>query len=134
MALLRHGALLPNDWSFVADEAEPPEGGPVVVTLARWRKERDALLARAHPVGIRLRNDEPVRDLAGDVERLKLIEIEFPKFTDGRAYSQARQLRDQPPRGELRAFGVILRDQYLFMVAAASYGRWSKVAGRQWPR
>ena len=48
-----------------------------------------------------------------DVDR---IDLDFPKFTDGRAFSQARILRDKLGyRGELRAVGTILRDQYLYM-------------------
>ena len=42
--------------------------------------------------------------------------VDFPKFTDGRAYSQARLLRGRYGyRGELRANGDVLRDQLLFM-------------------
>ncbi len=117
MALLKHGAPRPNDWVFVADEAALPEAGAVTVTLARWLGDRDALRARLDPVGVRLKNDRSALELGADVAELPLIEIEFPKFTDGRAFSQARQLRDQLGfRGELRAVGTILRDQYLFMV------------------
>jgi uncharacterized protein (DUF934 family) len=116
MALLRHGALQPNDWRFVADDAAVPEDGPVTVSLKRWQAEGEALRSRTAPVGVRLKNDETALALAGDAHRLPLIELEFPKFTDGRAFSQARILRDKLGyRGELRAFGNILRDQYFYM-------------------
>ena len=43
----------------------------------------------------------------------------FPKFQDGRAYSQARILRERLGfRGELRATGQVLRDQFVFMLRA----------------
>jgi uncharacterized protein (DUF934 family) len=43
----------------------------------------------------------------------------FPSFKDGRAYSQARQLRERYGfRGELRATGDVLRDQFLFLARA----------------
>ena len=43
----------------------------------------------------------------------------FPSFKDGRAYSQARVLREQYGfRGELRATGNVLRDQFLFLLRA----------------
>jgi len=65
---------------------------------------------------VRLTNTDPVADLAPDLDRLELIVLEFPKFTDGRAYSQARLLRERYGyRGELRAAGNVLRDQLLFM-------------------
>jgi uncharacterized protein (DUF934 family) len=42
--------------------------------------------------------------------------LDFPKYTDGRAYSQARLLRERHGyRGELRATGNVLRDQLLLM-------------------
>ena len=50
---------------------------------------------------------------------LRLIALVFPSFKDGRAYSQARLLREQYGfRGELRATGNVLRDQFLFLVRA----------------
>jgi uncharacterized protein (DUF934 family) len=65
---------------------------------------------------VRLKNDEQALSLGDDIHRLSLIEIEFPKFTDGRAFSQARILRDKLGyKGELRGIGTILRDQYLYM-------------------
>ena len=53
------------------------------------------------------------------LEGVKLIVLHFPKFTDGRAYSQARLLRERfLYRGELRATGQVLRDQFVFMLRA----------------
>jgi uncharacterized protein (DUF934 family) len=51
------------------------------------------------------------------VGRLKLIALHLPKFTDGRAYSQARSLRERLGyRGELRATGGVFRDQLPFLL------------------
>jgi uncharacterized protein (DUF934 family) len=116
MALLQHGALQPNNWRFVGDDAALPADGPVTVSLKRWQAEGETLRGRNSAVGVRLKNDEQALALAEDVHRLSLIEVEFPKFTDGRAFSQARILRDKLGyRGELRGIGTILRDQYLYM-------------------
>ena len=116
MAILKHGALQPNDWLTVADDAALPEGKPAVVSLDRWLKERDALLGRNVPVGVKLKSDQSPLGIAEDLERLALIVLEFPKFTDGRGYSHARTLRQRLGyKGELRASGQVLRDQYLFM-------------------
>jgi uncharacterized protein (DUF934 family) len=47
------------------------------------------------------------------------VALVFPNFRDGRAYSQARLLRERYGfRGELRATGEVLRDQFLFLVRA----------------
>jgi uncharacterized protein (DUF934 family) len=116
MALLKHGALQPNEWLTIADNEDLPDGKPVVLSLDRWNKERDALLGRNAPIGLRLRSDQSPVLIAEDLERFPLIVLEFPKFTDGRAYSYARILRERLGyRGEIRATGQVLRDQYLFM-------------------
>ncbi len=117
MALLQHGALQPNNWRFVGDDAAIPADGPVTVSLKRWQAEAETLRGRNAPIGVRLKNDEPAAALAEDVHRLSVIEVEFPKFTDGRAFSQARILRDKLGyKGELRGIGAILRDTYAHMV------------------
>ena len=85
-------------------------------TLDRWSAERDVLVARNGPLGIRLRSDQPPSLLEGDLEHFALVALEFPSFTDGRAYSYARLLRERLAfRGEVRATGNVLRDQLLFM-------------------
>lgn len=116
MAILKHGALQPNDWLTVADDQALPEGKPVVVTLDRWLKERDTLIGRNAPIGLKLKSDQSPVAVADDLDRFGLIVLEFPKFTDGRGYSQARILRQRLGyKAELRATGNVLRDQYLFM-------------------
>jgi len=93
-----------------------PEGARVTISHARWLKERDALAALPAQLGLRLPNDVAVAKLAGDLDRFALIVLTFPRFTDGRAYSQARLLRGRMGfTGELRADGDVLRDQLLFM-------------------
>jgi len=66
---------------------------------------------------VSLANTDPVEDLAPHVRRLRLIVLDFPKFSDGRAYSQARLLRGRLGyAGELRATGGVLQDQLPFML------------------
>ena len=64
-------------------------------------------------------NDRNVAELAPHLDRLALVALVFPNFRDGRAYSQARLLRERYGfRGELRATGEVLRDQFLFLARA----------------
>ena len=66
---------------------------------------------------VTLANTDAVEDLAPQLDRLKLVVLQFPKFTDGRAYSQARLLRGRMGyRGELRATGAVFRDQLPFLL------------------
>jgi len=89
--------------------------GPVIVPLTVWQTQRTALLARPQ-IGVWLASDEHPQDLRDDVDKLALIAVEFPVFTDGRGYSIAFTLRAHYGyRGELRAFGDVLRDQLFYM-------------------
>lgn len=121
MPLYREGtseALIVEDpWLRLTDDAAVPADGMVLVSFARWREARAALLARRGPVGVALANTDPVEALAPDVSRLDLVTLHFRKFSDGRAYSQARLLRGRfGYQGELRATGGVLQDQAAFML------------------
>ena len=114
-SVIKNRQIVEDHWQSVADDAELSTG-PVIVSLARWQQERTALLARGEPVGVRLPNTANVADLAADLPMLALVALEFPKFADGRAYSQARLLRERYGYpGEIRATGDVLRDQLFFM-------------------
>jgi uncharacterized protein (DUF934 family) len=64
-----------------------------------------------------LANTEDVLQLGARLNDVRLIMLNFPKFTDGRAYSQARLLRERLGyRGELRATGAVFLDQLPFML------------------
>jgi uncharacterized protein (DUF934 family) len=116
MPLIRATGAVDDPWRFVQDEEPLPEAGAVIVTLARWQANRDQLTARPTPLGLRLKSDQPPSLIAGDIERFDIIALEFPKFTNGRAYSSARLLRERYGfRGELRAVGNVLRDQLALM-------------------
>jgi uncharacterized protein (DUF934 family) len=116
MPLIRATGVVEDPWTFVKDEELLPQAGAVIVTLLRFQANRDQLLARATPLGLRLKSDQAPSLIAGDVDRFDVVALEFPKFTDGRAYSAARLLRERYGyRGELRAVGNVLRDQLAFM-------------------
>ncbi len=109
--LIKSGAYAQDSYAAVADDATLPDG-PVLVSLARFQKDRDALLARNTPVGIRLQSSENPEVLGKDVSHFALIALEFPKFRDGRAFSWARILRTRLGfTGEIRAVGDFLYDQ-----------------------
>jgi uncharacterized protein (DUF934 family) len=105
-------------WHAVGGEDGPvphPDPAPNrLLTLEQWHAVR-AHWPRTLPVGVRLPNDTDPQalaaDLAGPQARLALVVLSFPKWTDGRAYSQARLLRARHGfRGELRATGEVLAD------------------------
>src|SRR5215470_7967415 len=76
MAILKRGALQPNEWLTIADDQPLPEGKAAVVSLDRWLKEREALIGRNAPMGVRLRSDQSPMAIAEDLDRLSLIALE----------------------------------------------------------
>ena len=116
MPLIKNGLIVADPWSAPSDDSQIPATGPVLVSLARWRGERAGLLRRGGPLGVRLSGAEPPALIADDLDRIALVALEFPSFRDGRAYSYARLLRERYRfRGEVRAVGNLLRDQFLFL-------------------
>jgi uncharacterized protein (DUF934 family) len=116
MPLIKGGRFVADPWRDLADDEALPAEGKVLVSHKRWLGERATLTQTTLSLGLRLPNDVAPATLAGDIARFDLIVLNFPKFTDGRAYSQARLIRGRLGfRGELRASGDVLRDQLLFM-------------------
>jgi uncharacterized protein (DUF934 family) len=75
----------------------------------------DAFLDQPNAVSVRIEGGDDVRRLQPALGRLKLVEVDFPRFRDGRGYSSARILREMGYTGELKAVGDVLIDQLLFM-------------------
>jgi uncharacterized protein (DUF934 family) len=89
------------------------------VSAARFLADQDEFKARDGATGVIWPNDRNVSELAPFLDRLALVALIFPAYKDGRAYSQARLLRERYGyRGELRATGQVLRDQFVFLVRA----------------
>jgi uncharacterized protein (DUF934 family) len=119
MPLVKQGRLTTDLFVHVAEGAELPGDGAVLVTAERFLADPEALLRRAGKVGVIWPNNRNLDDLVPWLDRLASVALVFPTFRDGRAYSQARLLRERHGYdGELRATGQILRDQFVFMTRA----------------
>ena len=127
--IIKYGTVVRDDWiRFDAESADTldnewhddgalPPGG-LIVSLAVWLKHRAALVLHPRTGVLLAPNDDPAL-LAGDLRRLSLVAVNFPKFTDGRGLSIARLLRERHGyQGELRAVGHILPDQVYFLSRA----------------
>lgn len=116
-ALIRNQQLVADDALLLADDAPLPAAGKVIVSLARWTAEADALAASGLVIGVQLPNTVDVADAWPHLKDRPLIALVFPAFGDGRAYSQARLLRQRYGyTGELRATGAaVVRDQLFGM-------------------
>ncbi len=113
MTILRDGQLLQDTWTLIQDgSTEVSEtGGNVIVTLARWAEQREALLSSHAAVGVLVPNTADIEAVYPQIQDRPLIALQFPAFADGRALSQAVVLRKRLGfRGELRAVGDVIRD------------------------
>jgi len=119
MRLIRHGKIVEDNFVRVADDTALPQDHPVIVSADRLLANTPELARRPAPVGVIWPNNRKLAELVPHLHKLALVALVFPKFRDGRAYSQARLLREQYGfRGELRATGQVLRDQFVFMMRA----------------
>ena len=75
----------------------------------------DSFLDQSNATAVRIDAGEDARQLLPYLDRLSLIEIDFPVFGDGRGYSSAQILREAGYTGELRASGDVLVDQLAYM-------------------
>ena len=116
MPLIKHGAETADSWTYLDGEAELNDKGAVTLPLARYLSEAPGLAERNAPIGVRLEPDDDPEALVPFLQQIQLIEVSFPKYTDGRGYSQAQLLRRRHGyTGELRAVGHVLRDQIFYM-------------------
>jgi uncharacterized protein (DUF934 family) len=119
MPLVKDGKITGDAFVHAADDTEISGDGAILISAARFLGDPETLSRRAGRTGVIWPNSRDVDDLVAYLDRLAVIALVFPTFRDGRAYSQARLLRERHKyRGELRATGQVLRDQFLFMLRA----------------
>jgi len=103
-----------DPWLTVGGEDGPQPHPPVrantLLTLEQWHAVRDTWPAEVE-AGVIVANTVDIEILADDLSRLGLVVLQFPKWVDGRAYTQARLLRARYRfGGEVRATGDVLVD------------------------
>src|SRR4051794_10614160 len=119
MPLVKNAKIVDDLFVHVADGAELPGDGAVLISAARFLEDSTTLSKRAGKTGVIWPNNRDLDDLVPYLDRLAAVALVFPSFRDGRAYSQARLLRERHGYdGELRATGQVLRDQFVFMSRA----------------
>ncbi|MFW9615909.1 DUF934 domain-containing protein [Aquabacterium sp.] len=108
-----------DQWHTVGGEDGPVSHPPVksnsLLTLAQWHAVREQWPAQTSPdykpAGVLISNDTDIETIEADLPKLALVVLTFPKWVDGRAYSQAHILRTRYRfTGEIRATGEVLVD------------------------
>ncbi len=116
MPLWKSGTFVEDNWRPVADDAPVPADVPVVLSLRRWRAERDTLAQRNAPIALQIDPGNDWHDIVADLPRFPVIVVTIPKYADGRAFSIARLLRERDGyKGEIRAAGNYIIDQVPYM-------------------
>jgi len=115
--IIKHREVVEDDWSVLRlEEGETPDTvqvpeGKIIVPLSVWQAQRETLVNRP-AIAVWLAPDEQAAAIKDDLQRFALVAVDFPKFSDGRGYSTAFNLRKRLAyTGELRAIGDVLRDQ-----------------------
>jgi uncharacterized protein (DUF934 family) len=113
MPIFKGDGFVPDDWRNLAQGEDLPPDGKVILTLAQWQRANQF---GNSSLGLLIEPGQDIRTIAQDLARFALVAVAFPKFTDGRGYSLAHQLRSNFGfAGELRATGEILFDQLQFL-------------------
>ena len=116
MPIIKDNQIVEDHWLRLVDEDEIPETGNILLSLEHALDYITFGAQHNGRLGVRLNPDDEVEKLIPLLAQLDLIKLQFPSFTDGRAYSQATQLRQQLAfKGELRACGNVLVDQLQMM-------------------
>ncbi len=113
--MIKDGHIIDNEWLIVdtVEDDQLPEG-KLLLSLALWEAHKDSVAER--DIGLYLKNDQNVSDIADELAQFPIIAIDFPAFADGRGFSIARLLRDRYNyHGEVRAKGAIIRDQLCYL-------------------
>jgi uncharacterized protein (DUF934 family) len=122
--IIKHREVVDDVWSVLklvedgTPETVEVPAGKVIVPVKVWLAQREQLLGRAarKELGIWFASDELANTVKDDLDKFAVVAVDFPKFSDGRGYSIAYNLRKRLGyQGELRAIGDVLRDQLFQM-------------------
>jgi phosphoadenosine phosphosulfate reductase len=117
MALWRDGGFAADGWTSLDDDVPAPASGAIIVSLARWRRDREALATRRDPAGVEITAGKAALESLAEIATRPLIALRFDKFADGRAFSYAILLRERHGfAGDLRAVGDVLLDEMPLML------------------
>jgi uncharacterized protein (DUF934 family) len=115
MQIIKDKQIVDDTWSYVTNDDEL-KAGDICVSFARWKQDKQQLLAHAGKVGVRIGPADAVDDIAPDLKNIQLIELDFPDFADGRLFSHAWLLRGRYNyQGEIRATGHYMTDQVFYL-------------------
>ena len=115
MKIIKDKQIIEDNWTHIADDEDISQGD-ITLSLTRWKTEKSALSNHQGNIGIRIAPTDNVEEIADNLKDMPLVAVEFPAFTDGRAFSHARLLRERYGyEGEIRAIGSYMADQVFYL-------------------
>ena len=115
-SLISRCETIKDAWVKLEDVQPIDDCRNVIVSLQRLKQQWVSLIRLPVNIGVMLEPTDSVDDLLPFLDRLRIVVLQFETFADGRAFSQARLLRDRYSyRGDIRAVGDVLCDQFCFM-------------------
>src|SRR3979411_1583631 len=96
MPLVKNGKIAGDAFVHLADDAEIPADGAILLSAARFLADAESLSRRAGKTGVIWPNNRDVDDLVPYLDRLAVVALAFPSFRDGRGYTPAPPARGRP--------------------------------------
>lgn len=104
-----------DNWVIETEEVKAGTDEKAVLELPRFIEKAEG--SNDVGLGVLIRPADDVRELIPFLDRIALIAVEFPAFSDGRAFSHASLLRDRLGySGDVRAVGDVLIDKLPLML------------------
>ena len=114
MPLLINREVVADNWTLINEESLD-QAGDVIVPLALYLENKEALEGREGQLAIQVNGDDDLAIVLESLDKFPLIAVDFPAFRDGRGFSIARLLNRAGYKGEIRATGDVGRDRIAYM-------------------
>lgn len=115
-ALIDTRQRIEDSWIRLTDDQDFEDQSNIIVSLHRLKRDWHQLQLQEIAIAVELEPDAAAEDIIFALPNLEMIVLHFEVFADGRAFSQAKLLRDRYGfTGDIRARGDVIRDQLAFM-------------------
>lgn len=114
MPLLINREVVADNWTLINEESLD-QAGDIIVPLALYLENKEALEGREGQLAIQVNGDDDLAVVLDSLDKFPLIAVDFPAFRDGRGFSIARLLNRAGYKGEIRATGDVGRDRIAYM-------------------
>ncbi|WP_415896794.1 DUF934 domain-containing protein [Neptuniibacter sp. QD72_48] len=114
MPLLINREVVADNWTLINEESLD-QTGDIIVPLALYLENQEALTRREGQVAVKVNGDDDIDFLVENLDKFPLVAIDFPAFRDGRGFSIARLLVRAEYKGEIRATGDIGQDRFAYL-------------------